>query len=94
MKNLKQELPLYLAKSADTDEQFCPLKWWKQYSQHLPSWAAATQKVLLVQPSSAALEHVFSLLKASFGDQQEKCLQDYETSLMLQYNKQELVFEF
>ena len=88
MKNLKQELPLDLANSADTDEQFCPLKWWKQYSQHLPSLAAATQKVLLVQPSSAVSERNFSFLKASVGDQQEKSLQDYiETSLMLQYNK-------
>ena len=48
------------------------------------STAAAT--ALLVQPSSAAAERVFSLLKSSFGDQQEAALQDYiETSLMLQH---------
>ena len=41
---------------------------------------------LFVQPSSAAAERVFSLLKSSFGDQQEAALQDYiETSLMLQF---------
>ena len=42
---------------------------------------------LLVQPSSAAAERVFSLLKCSFGDHQDSSLQDYiETSLMLQFN--------
>ena len=44
--------------------------------------------VLLMQPSSAAAERVFSLLKNSFGEQQDNSLQDYiECSMMLQYNK-------
>ncbi len=64
------------------------LKWWKQNAPELPYWADAAQKVLLVQPSSAASERVFSLLKASFNEQQDSTLQDYlESSLMLQYNK-------
>ena len=38
--------------------------------------------------SSATSERVFSLLKASFGPQQDCSLQDYiESSLMLQFNK-------
>ena len=41
------------------------------------NWAIAASKVLLVQPSSAASERVFSLLKASFGEQQDSALQDY-----------------
>ena len=48
----------------------------------------SVKKFLLIQPSSAAAERVFSLLKASFGDQQDSCLQDYvQASLMMQYNK-------
>ena len=87
IKLLKTELPVYLAKCADTGENFCALKWWKMNSQQLPTWAASAKKVLLVQPSSAASERVFSLLKASFNDQQDFTLQDYlEASLMLQYN--------
>ncbi len=40
-----------------------------------------------MQPSSAASERVFSILKASFEEQQDSALQDYvEASLMLQYN--------
>ena len=45
-------------------------------------------QVALVQPSSAAAERVFSLLKASYGPQQERTLQEHiECSLMLQYNR-------
>ena len=41
-----------------------------------------------IQPSSAAFERVFSLLKNSFGVQQDNALKDYvEASLMLQFNK-------
>ena len=44
--------------------------------------AIAVSKALLVQPSSASSERVFSLLKASFDEQQ-----DYlEASLTLQFN--------
>ena len=59
------------------------------YATDLPIWSSAAKQIFLVQPSSAASERVFSLLKAaSFKDQQESSLQDYvETSLMLQYNK-------
>ena len=41
---------------------------------------------LLIQPSSAAAERVFSLLN-SFKENQARALEDYiETSIMLQYN--------
>ena len=43
--------------------------------------------VILVQPSSAAAESVFSLLTSSFTVQQESSLEDYiQLSVMLQYN--------
>ena len=86
--DLKHELPLYISKAADVSESFDCLKWWKTYTTDLPIWSSAAKQVLLVQPSSAASERVFSLLKASFKDQQDSSLQDYvETSLMLQYNR-------
>ena len=69
-------------------ESFDCLEWWKMYATDLPIWLSAAKQIFLVQPSSAASERVFSLLKASFKDQKESSLQDYvETSLMLQYNK-------
>lgn len=85
---LKDELPTYLARVADLDREFDPVEWWKINASTLPHWSMAAQKVILVQPSLAAAERVFSLLKASFGDQQDCSLKDFvESSLMLQYNK-------
>ena len=84
---LKQELPLYQAAAQDVDPSFDPLLFWKCHERDLPTWAKAARHVLLVQPSSAASERVFSLLRNSFGERQNSSLQDYiETSLMLQYN--------
>lgn len=85
--NLKQELPAYLAKAADLDQDADPLHWWKKHSNDLPSWSAAAKNILLVQPSSAAAERVFSLLQNSFRSFQDASLADYiQASLMLQYN--------
>ena len=82
--SLLQELPSYLARAADTNADFSPLEWWKQNATTLPKWSSAAAKILLLQPSSAAAERAFSLLKASFGEQQESALQDYiEASLLL-----------
>ena len=51
---------------------------------------------MAVQPSSAAAERVFSPLSNSFTEQQMSSLEDYiETSIMLQFNKQNcLMFDF
>ena len=88
LSSLKSELPAYLPAAEDVSPDLCPLEFWRRHKDSLPSWAAALRKVLLVQPSSAASERVFSLLKQSFGEQQTLSLQDYiEASLMLQYNK-------
>ena len=88
---MKEELPKYLALADSTapDDSAEILPWWKQYSQDLPNWSGAASLVILVQPSSAAAERVFSLLKNSFTEKQDSSLQDYvETSLMLQFNQQ------
>jgi len=51
------------------------------------TWLKVFKLVLLVQPSSASAEHVFSLLINSFSSQQESTLEDYvQLSVMLQYN--------
>ena len=47
-----------------------------------PNWKEVAAKLLLLQPSSAAAERVFSLLKNSFGEQQLNSLENYlEASL-------------
>ena len=86
--NLQVELPTYLSLSADASAAIDTLKWWKDHHEELPHWSSAIQKVLLVQPSSAAAERVFSLLKNAFGEQQQSTLHDLVTAtLMVQYNK-------
>ena len=64
------------------------VEWWQHHAEKLPNWSSAVKKVLLVQPSSAAAERVFSILNASFNDQQDHALADYlQATVMLQYNK-------
>ena len=83
LQSLKAELPAYLAKAAGVASSIDPLQWWQRNATCLPHWASAARKVVLVQPSSAASERVFSLLNSAFGDQQDNMLQDYlEASLM------------
>ena len=46
------------------------------------------KKMLLVQPSSAAAERVFSILNSYFGGDQVSSLEDYiESAVMLRYNR-------
>ena len=58
-----------MAKAADVGMDIQPLTWWKKHANDLPNWSAAACKVALVQPSSAAAEHMFSLLNCLFGSQ-------------------------
>ena len=87
--NLAQELPLYLAAS-DGVTVTCEdhkLTGWANHKHTLPHWSSLVKKLLLIQPSSASAERVFSLLTNAFGSQQESALQDYlEASVMLRYN--------
>ena len=88
LNDLKKELPAYLAAAEDVSPQVDPLHWWRGHESQLPKWAKACSLVLLMQPSSAAAERVFSLLSNSFSSRQESSLEDYvELSVMLQYNK-------
>ena len=88
--NLKSKLSAYLATAAGVTPSTVTdaVLWWQNHSNELPHRLNCLKKVLLVQPSSASAERVFSLLKASFGPQQDNSLQDYvQSSLMLQYKE-------
>lgn len=89
IQDLKRELPTYLAKVDGVVgvSSEVGIEWWKKYADELPHWSAAFQLILLVQPSSAAAERVFSLLTNSFSEKQTSALEDcIEASIMLQYN--------
>ena len=88
LNNLKLELPTYVGLAQDVSPENDTLNWWKGHCRDLPTWSVAVKDIVLVQPSSAASERVFSLLKASFKAQQDCSLQDYlEVSVMMQFNK-------
>ena len=76
LEDLKVELPIYMAKADGVSPTIDKLEWWKKHSNELPHWSAACKLVLLVQPSSAAAERVFSLLSNSFGEQQTSSLEE------------------
>ena len=85
--DLQMELPVYLA-TAEGVSNIELQEWWKRAEEKLPHWAAECRQVFLCQPSSAAVERVFSTLNNCFGDDQSRALEDYiELSLMLQHNK-------
>ena len=86
LRNLKAELPAYQAAVEDVSADISVAEWWKNHEHELPSWSRACGLIMLVQPSSAAAERVFSLLQA-FSTQQQSSLEDYvSASVMLQYN--------
>ena len=83
----KEELPAYIAKCIDVGS-VSDIDWWRMNSEDLPKWSACVKQIVLIQPSSAAAERVFSLLTSSFTEQQIHSLNDYiEASIMLQYNE-------
>ena len=80
---LKVELPTYLAKVADVSDEIDPVEWWSRVNPELPNWSKAARQILVVQPSSASAEWVFSHLACFFNHQQDHAIEDYtEASLM------------
>ena len=63
LEKLKAEFLSYLAKVDGISDELDPLEWWKLNSTGLPDWSNAVKKVLTIQPSSAAAERVFFIIK-------------------------------
>lgn len=90
IQGLTAELPRYLAVAdgADLQTEEEKLQWWSRNEANLPNWSSMVKKVLLVQPSSASAERVFSIMKNFFTNQQDAALeQTVEASVMLCYNQ-------
>ena len=52
--------------------------WWKRNGAKVPSWNRAAGKFLLMRPSSAAMERVFSLYQYAISDFQLNTSPDVE----------------
>jgi hypothetical protein len=87
-RNIKQELTADFGRFVAAIEQrveagrkYRPedvLEWWKTNGHHTGSWAAVARLFSLLQPSSASVERVFSMLRATVTEQQEKMLEDQQ----------------
>lgn len=64
---------------------------WRGKRYQLPAWHNFARHVAILQPSSASVERVFSLLQSTFSDRQTRTLEDYvQTSIMLQFHDRKL----
>jgi hAT family protein len=87
VRSLKEEFAKYHTLAAQCATNFDPLTWWSNVSGDLPAWSAACRVIILYQPSSAAAERVFSMLRKGINENQLSSLEDYQTcSIMLGYN--------
>jgi hypothetical protein len=87
------QLPIYRAAAigdgltADCDRE----EWWavREHTAATSAWFNGAIKVMILQPSSAACERVFSMLKAIMGEQQQsRAKEDYqEAAIMTRYNQ-------
>ena len=88
---LRAELPLYLAAADGVALHVDLVQFWYQRKDMLPGFCKLFAVLMLLQPSSAACERVFSVLTRMLGDQQDSALQDYvQTQVMLEYNKRRI----
>jgi hypothetical protein len=63
------------------------LSFWQQNSKLLPKWFEMFKFVALLQPSSAAAERSFALLRRNFNGQQQSTLEDYKAgSMTIRFN--------
>ena len=83
---LTDEFPKYAILTNDISPDYTALAFWKDHGTTIPKWNDVAKNVVVLQPSSATAERVFSLLNSTFGDQQLALLEDYiEASIMMQY---------
>jgi hypothetical protein len=93
LRGLRTELSNYVAAAnefqANDDEDEDPLwTFWRQNRQRLPLFFRAAREVAIAQPSSAAIERLFSYLTNGFNDNQKQALEGIKASqVMVRHNE-------
>jgi hypothetical protein len=93
VQQLVHELPLYREhirrKPPPADNADDLYDWWQALPESdLPTWRDIYEVGVLLQPTSAAAERIFSILRCSFTSQQLAVHSDYvQATLMLRYNE-------
>ena len=86
--DLVAELVGYNVAAAETDAGYDLWDFWHDNRLKLPAWYNVAKDVALIQPSSAFMERVFSVLRACLDSRQENCLLDrIAASALLKYNR-------
>ena len=71
----QEKLPAYLAEIKDMQvRRGDEMVWWRRHKLSQPHWSSAAYNLALVQPSSAAAERVFSILRSHFDYHQAGAL--------------------
>ena len=66
-------------------------RWHASFEEKRPTWWFAVEHLVLLRPSEADAERVFSLLRAAWGEQQESALSDMiKAGLYQKVNEREL----
>ena len=76
---LKQEFPDYHTLAEGCESGTNLLAWWPRVSGQIPTWVWACKMMMLCQPSSAAAERVFAVLREAVGEQRQSALEDYQS---------------
>ena len=85
---LAAEMDAYNVAAAETDTGYDLWAFWHDNRLKLPAWYNVAKDVALIQPSSAFMERVFSILRACMDSRQEKCYLDrIAASAFLKYNR-------
>ncbi|CAB1107293.1 unnamed protein product [Ectocarpus sp. CCAP 1310/34] len=88
VKGLLKEKEDYYMAASDTDIEYGHMAFWKDNEKRLPTWHALVLDVALLQPSSAFMERVFSILPCCFNERQEHVYSDRIcASALLKYNR-------
>jgi hypothetical protein len=92
MKGLKRELSDYISAAKEfeaVDEDEDPLwTFWRQNRTRLPLLFKAAREVAVIQPSSAAIERLFSYLTSGPSGSQKQALEDIKaTQVMVRHNE-------
>ena len=78
----------YQLPASNVDVEYDLWEFWRNSRTKLPHWYNVAKDIALMQPSSAFMERVFSILRACMDERQESSYSDrIAVSALLKYNR-------
>ena len=78
----------YNIAASNADAAYDLWAFWHDNRLKMPAWYSVAKDVALIQPPSAFMERVFSILRACMNERQEQCYSDrIAASALLNYNR-------